>query len=42
MKWLEENNFPNVNDFEIGFDPVHGHGLIAKKEIHEKELILSV
>lgn len=24
MKWLEDNQFPGINDFEIGFDPVHG------------------
>jgi hypothetical protein len=42
MKWLEDNEFPNINDFEVGFDPIHGHGLKTKKDIAEKDLILTV
>jgi histone-lysine N-methyltransferase SETD3 len=42
MKWLEDNQFPNINDFEIGFDPLHGHGLVTKKPLEEKDLILQV
>uniref|UniRef100_A0A6B2L3S4 protein-histidine N-methyltransferase n=1 Tax=Arcella intermedia TaxID=1963864 RepID=A0A6B2L3S4_9EUKA len=42
MKWLKDNNFPNIDNFEITFNPLSGHGLTAKKDFKAGELILEV
>eukprot|EP01125_Pyxidicula_operculata_P019441 TRINITY_DN705_c0_g1_i1.p1 TRINITY_DN705_c0_g1~~TRINITY_DN705_c0_g1_i1.p1 ORF type:complete len:504 (+),score=144.70 TRINITY_DN705_c0_g1_i1:728-2239(+) len=42
IKWLKDNQYPNVEDFETTHTPDVGYGLLAKKDYNKGDMVLQV